>query len=277
MSDEEFDFGAMMAGEDGAAASEEHRIDKSDGLAYPFSDFIAAYAGDADSQWMAAPSEFAGQMFAELGELTADGLLDAMDMKMEPAPEEAAAVAAAKPAKAAEPEREIVIEEDEGNLEASWGAVLKAGWMTPDDTFDDGDSLVGRRLFVLDEGFGTVMKHKARKRGGGMTTIDFGAIYGKKTLMLRLAGNTGGGTAWMARAATFGLGVDDPDDLEVNPMMMMGGGGEGEEGEFNWAAMAEEEETQGSVYDNDAVEVNPLLMGSAEVCALAARVAHLPS
>ena len=83
---------------------------------------------------------------------------------------------------------------------ASWDAVTTAGWVQADDDFDDGDSLCGRRLFVLDEGFGTVVKHKAKKRGGGMTTIDFGAD-GKKTLMLSLAGNRMGGTAWMSRAA----------------------------------------------------------------------------
>jgi CRP-like cAMP-binding protein len=49
----------------------------------------------------------------------------------------------------------------------------------------------------MDEGFGTVVRHKARKRGGGMTTMKF--ADGKKTVQLRLAGNKAGGTAWLVR------------------------------------------------------------------------------
>eukprot|EP01047_Picozoa_sp_COSAG01_P095656 COSAG01_NODE_26315_length_717_cov_966.938511_1_plen_90_part_10 len=54
---------------------------------------------------------------------------------------------------------------DEGGLEPEWMAVKNAGWTEPPAGFADGASLVGRRIFVLDEGFGSVTKHKAKRRG----------------------------------------------------------------------------------------------------------------
>ena len=91
---------------------------------------------------------------------------------------------------------------DEGDLAADWMAVKGAGWVEPPSDYDDGEALVGRRVFVLDEGFGRVKRHKARKRGGGMTTIDFDED-GSKTVCLRLAGNKSNTTAWLAKPSAF--------------------------------------------------------------------------
>jgi hypothetical protein len=133
---------------------------------------------------------------------TAEDMLAAMKTSSISEAEPQAQPQPVAPKMAPAPEPEVEIEEDEGGLEPNWTAVLNAGWVAADDSFDDGPSLVGRRLFVMDEGFGTVVRHKARKRGGGMTTIDFGKVYGQKTVQLRLAGNKAGGTAWLARTGT---------------------------------------------------------------------------
>lgn len=65
---------------------------------------------------------------------------------VEPAP------VAQAPAAITKPEREVVWEPaDEGGLAADWMAVKGAGWVEAPSDFDDGEGLVGRRVFVLDE------------------------------------------------------------------------------------------------------------------------------
>ena len=132
----------------------------------------------------------------------------------EPDPEPEPAVVAPAPQQQASAvssaTREIVWEAaDDGDLVPDWMAVKAAGWTEAPSGFDDGESLVGRRVFVLDEGFGTVKRHKARKRGGGMTTVDFDG-EGSKTVCLRLAGNKSNTTSWMAKPSAFAPGGGAP-------------------------------------------------------------------
>ena len=58
-----------------------------------------------------------------------------------------------------------------------WGKQMKeltpAGWTEPSPEYDDMDSQLGRRLFVLEHGFGTLVKCNRKKRSWGPCAVDF--------------------------------------------------------------------------------------------------------
>ena len=65
------------------------------------------------------------------------------------------------PAAVVKGDREVVWEPaDEGDLAPDWMAVKGAGWVEAPSDYDDGENLVGRRVFVLDEGFGSVKRQR---------------------------------------------------------------------------------------------------------------------
>lgn len=72
-----------------------------------------------------------------------------------------------------------------------WGAQLKEltaqGWHEPPPEYDSIDSQLGLRLYVLEQGFGTLVRVQQRKRGWGPCTVDF-VDGGKKSVILRLKG-----------------------------------------------------------------------------------------
>eukprot|EP01050_Picozoa_sp_SAG11_P021919 SAG11_NODE_4008_length_2109_cov_1.548756_1_plen_250_part_00 len=72
-----------------------------------------------------------------------------------------------------------------------WGRQLAAlkprGWVEPDPDYDEMDTQLGRRLFVLEHGFGTLVKVQKKKRGWAPCSVEF-VDGGKKTIMMRLKG-----------------------------------------------------------------------------------------
>ena len=72
-----------------------------------------------------------------------------------------------------------------------WGkqlaALKKDGWVEPDPDYNTIDQNLGDRLFVMDLGFGKLVKVEQKKRGWGPCKIDF-AEGGEKLVILRLLG-----------------------------------------------------------------------------------------
>ncbi len=72
-----------------------------------------------------------------------------------------------------------------------WGkqlGVLKPqGWIEPAPDYDEADGLLGKRLFVIEHGFGVLVKAVKKKRGWSPSSIEF-RDGGKKVVILRLKG-----------------------------------------------------------------------------------------
>ena len=127
------------------------------------------------------------------------------------------------------PEQEQRDKEQWASLKArGWGAQMKQlaeqGWQEPSPDYDKIDTQIFRRLFVLEHGFGTLVKVNETKRGWGPCAIDF-VDGGKKTLILRLKGKEMG-TPFLINphrdAAVSRVEVHDPpsnvQDLDVQKM-----------------------------------------------------------
>eukprot|EP01043_Picozoa_sp_COSAG02_P051043 COSAG02_NODE_5321_length_4439_cov_5.402765_2_plen_883_part_01 len=102
----------------------------------------------------------------------------------------------------------------------SWGGQLKAlkaeGWEEAPVDYDQVDTQLFRRLFVLEHGFGTLVKFKQTRRGWGPCSIEF-VDGGKKNVILRLKGKEMG-TPFMLSPATTDLGIGAEDDGAENPL-----------------------------------------------------------
>ena len=72
-----------------------------------------------------------------------------------------------------------------------WGKQLNTlkprGWEEPIPEYNEMEGQVGRRLFVLEHGFGMLLKAPKKKRGWGPCSVEF-VEGGKKTVILRLKG-----------------------------------------------------------------------------------------
>jgi TPR repeat protein/CRP-like cAMP-binding protein len=67
------------------------------------------------------------------------------------------------------------------------GVLLPQGWVEPAPDYDEAESLIGKRLFVIEHGFGVLVKAVKKKRGWGPSSIEF-RDGGKKMVILRLKG-----------------------------------------------------------------------------------------
>ena len=116
------------------------------------------------------------------------------------------------------PEQEQRDKEQWASLKArGWGAQMKQlaeqGWQEPSPDYDKIDTQIFRRLFVLEHGFGTLVKVNETKRGWGPCAIDF-VDGGKKTLILRLKGKEMG-TPFLILSDDF---VQDVEADADNPL-----------------------------------------------------------
>ena len=72
-----------------------------------------------------------------------------------------------------------------------WGQQLQflnaEGWTEPAPDYDGAEDLVGERVFVMEHGFGVLVKVNKKKRGWGPSSIEFHE-GGKKIIILRLKG-----------------------------------------------------------------------------------------
>ena len=72
-----------------------------------------------------------------------------------------------------------------------WGQVLNAltgrGWEEPHPEYNEIDTQLGRRVFVMEHGFGTVVKVTKKKRGWGPCSVEC-VDGGRKMVILRLKG-----------------------------------------------------------------------------------------
>lgn len=76
--------------------------------------------------------------------------------------------------------------------ELPWGKQIRElvgghGWTEPSPEYDKIDLQLGRRVFVLEHGYGTLVKCLRKKRGWAPCAVDF-VEGGKKTVILRLKG-----------------------------------------------------------------------------------------
>jgi hypothetical protein len=73
----------------------------------------------------------------------------------------------------------------------SWGSQLSTlrgkGWVEPDPAYTDLESQLGRRVYVMEHGFGRLAKVERTKRGFKPSTIAF-VDGGRKSIVLRAAG-----------------------------------------------------------------------------------------
>ena len=67
------------------------------------------------------------------------------------------------------------------------GALVPQGWEEPPPDYDEADTLVGSRIFVIEHGFGVLVKATKKKRGWAPASVDF-RDGGKKMVILRLKG-----------------------------------------------------------------------------------------
>ena len=101
------------------------------------------------------------------------------------------AAPAAAPADAAAEFEEADLHAWESLKSMPWGkqlgVLMPQGWTELAPDFDEAEGLIGKRLFVIDQGFGVLVKAVKKKRGWGPSSIVF-RDGGKKMVILRLKG-----------------------------------------------------------------------------------------
>ena len=102
----------------------------------------------------------------------------------------------------------------------AWGkqlAVLKPqGWVEPPPDYDEADALLGKRLFVIEQGFGVLVKAVKKKRGWAPSAIEF-RDGGKKIVILRLKGKEMGSPFLIAPDSSVPPKVEPVDKPEPEP------------------------------------------------------------
>ena len=131
--------------------------------------------------------------------------------------------AAETPARVSNPAQDALDLEKWSSLRTlGWGAQLRAlnaeGWEEAAVDYDQVDSQLFRRVYVLEQGFGTLVKVQRRKRGWGPSSIDF-LEGGKKTIILRLKGKEMGTPFMILKKGQHLLG--DPGSPRAGDAMFL--------------------------------------------------------
>ena len=105
-------------------------------------------------------------------------------------------------------------------------ALTGRGWKEPDPEYNEIDTQLGRRVFVMEHGFGTVVKVTRKKRGWGPCSVEC-VEGGRKMVILRLKGEEMGTPFLVAPAVDTGRdmpslatprsGGPEPQTVEYEP------------------------------------------------------------
>ena len=89
-----------------------------------------------------------------------------------------------------------------GLRHVGWGKQLREltaiGWAEARPDYDDADTLVEKRIFVREQGFGVLKNAPRKKHGWGPCSVDFHE-GGRTSLILRLRGKVRGNIIGHAR------------------------------------------------------------------------------